>query len=40
MATKIKQTSVGRVVKPKKKGSAKKHPNKHESVKKYNSQGR
>lgn len=33
------QTS-GRVVKPKKKGKAKKHRNKHESYKPYNSQGR
>ena len=37
---KVKQASVGRVVKPKKKGSAKKHRNKHESVKKYKGQGR
>lgn len=37
---KVKQTSVGRVLKPKKKGKQKKHRNKHESVKAYNGQGR
>ena len=36
-----KQTaSAGRVFKAKKKGGAKKHRNKHESVKKYVGQGR
>ena len=34
------QVSVGKVKKPTKKGVAKKHPNKKESTKKYNSQGR
>jgi len=40
MAAKVKQTSVGRVFKAKKKGSQKKHRNKHESVKAYKGQGR
>lgn len=35
-----KQESVSRVQKAKKKGTQKKHPNKKESVKKYNGQGR
>jgi hypothetical protein len=37
---KVKQASVGRVVKPKKKGSQKKSRNKKESVKAYRGQGR
>jgi hypothetical protein len=37
---KKEKASVSKVVKPKKKGEQKKHRNKHESVKKYNSQGR
>lgn len=40
MTSKIKQTSVGRVLKVKKKGKAKKHQNKHIKIKPYNSQGR
>lgn len=40
MAAKVKQSNVGRVVKPKKKGKAKKRPNKKQSVKPYNAQGR
>jgi hypothetical protein len=40
MATKVKQASVGRVLKAKKKGKAKKHINKHNDYKPYNSQGR
>lgn len=40
MAAKAKQANVGRVFKAKKKGSAKKHRNKRESVKAYNGQGR
>jgi len=35
-----KESTGTRLVKPKKKGDAKKHRNKHESVKKYNAQGR
>ena len=35
-----KETTSTRLVKAKKKGEQKKHRNKHESVKKYNSQGR
>ncbi len=37
---KAKQSSVGRVLKAKKKGKAKKHQNKHIKIKPYNSQGR
>lgn len=37
---KAKQTNVGRIVKPKRKGKAKKRPNKSESTKKYRGQGR
>lgn len=40
MAAKVKQTSVGRVLKAKKKGKAKKHINKHQSIKSYKGQGR
>ncbi len=40
MAAKVKQASVGRVFKAKKKGAAKKHRNKKESVKIYKGQGR
>lgn len=36
---KVKKEVVKRIIKTKKKGVAKKHPNKHESVKKYNRQG-
>lgn len=37
---KVKQTTVGRVFKPKKRGKAKKRPNKSETTKKYRGQGR
>ena len=37
---KVKQASVGRVFKAKKRGSQKKHRNKKESVKAYRGQGR
>ena len=40
MAAKVKQSSVGRVFKAKKKGSQKKHRNKKESVKVYRGQGK
>lgn len=36
---KVKKEAVKRIVKTKKKGVAKKHVNKHESIKKYNRQG-
>jgi len=34
------QTATAFIKPPRKKGKAKKHPNKHKSKKKYNSQGR
>jgi hypothetical protein len=40
MAAKAKQALVGRVIKAKKRGKAKKHPNKHQSIKAYRGQGR
>lgn len=36
---KNKEVSIKRIIKTKKKGVAKKHPNKHEDNKKYNRQG-
>lgn len=37
---KAKQANIGRVTKPKKKGKAVKHVNKHKSIKAYRGQGR